>query len=504
MAFENPSDPLEPAYGGGHGRLNLPTELIFSILENLAGSDIKSFSVCSKTFRKLSLPILFSKIRVSPPCIEGFQNRQHLKDLGANVRHISYVGLRSEDMALTMTLARIYTSSDCLSLFPNINSIHLSFFMSRRRNARNSKQIGVDFLTAFMFKLSQHGILKNLKIIEVEQRPYPKREKARLRLDPPALEYLGTVKARDRINTHLMAGDIFDGLTRRGFRKNYKLVYPTSLTTFVLRSFEFSFRDHYQNSNGEFDSSDVSEPEVYSDSSGEFEDNFDFEVFATMFKPDYPNDQKDDNADEKQLKIKQASREEVTDPVEYYTSYSDNCSDEDSLPHCPNPHLLFQASAQTLTEVKITTRWLNSDYDKSIPGTAYLNVRIVELDMDDYFASDSYLDEIAERFPNMEIFNFHCRQYSARGIDEPYHPISSLKKLRRLVGPWPVGDYRCIFIPSSSLDTCVDMWSQEGSMHNLEEVRFEQRKRKHKMDRIYRCKGSGADREIVSEDIRFT
>ncbi|EPS39118.1 hypothetical protein H072_7109 [Dactylellina haptotyla CBS 200.50] len=105
--------------------VSLPPELYLLVLSYLPEIDVRSFSLCSKACRDLTIPYLFRSLKLCEASLAAFQAGGSFHSLRFKVRHVTFRSLGFSDVLKTISLARQYCEN--LYLFPELIGLRIQF-----------------------------------------------------------------------------------------------------------------------------------------------------------------------------------------------------------------------------------------------------------------------------------------------------------------------------------------------------------------------------------------
>ncbi|EPS45557.1 hypothetical protein H072_451 [Dactylellina haptotyla CBS 200.50] len=151
--------------------LDLPAELFFQISSYLSFPDLKTLSLCSKSYRKAitELPMFFQRISLHPETVSAFEAGGSLHGLAHFVRSIEFCGLK-RDMKITpyesniqtIDRCRVYTSA--LHLFPNLTGLEIHYM--------SIAHFGVNIYVAIMRGIANTTAFASLRTLAILYHKY--------------------------------------------------------------------------------------------------------------------------------------------------------------------------------------------------------------------------------------------------------------------------------------------------------------------------------------------
>ncbi|EPS35131.1 hypothetical protein H072_11463 [Dactylellina haptotyla CBS 200.50] len=141
------------------GITSLPAELLVQIWGYLETKDVETLSLCSKEYRDVALAELLGNVRLSEGSASLFDGGSFSAYKGI-VRHVRLTGLRAAPPAEVLARTRFYIRH--MHLFPNLNSMHMSFLAGRELEFGNA------LIVAMFTRLSKLPMYKNLRRVIIK------------------------------------------------------------------------------------------------------------------------------------------------------------------------------------------------------------------------------------------------------------------------------------------------------------------------------------------------
>ncbi|KAK6330040.1 hypothetical protein TWF718_003468 [Orbilia javanica] len=132
----------------------IPYELLLAIYGYLDTTDLKALSLCSRIQRELTVPTLYTHIRLSETSVASFESGCS-KDRKSFVREVTFDNLRDRlSIHETIRLCRLYCNS--LEMFPNLIGVHVPFRAATRGYSRSIPP-------AIVYNISSYPFYQNLR-----------------------------------------------------------------------------------------------------------------------------------------------------------------------------------------------------------------------------------------------------------------------------------------------------------------------------------------------------